>query len=134
MGKQKEAILLVEGWGKQYIDALLSNKVDEYGVITSPGKFEGEHFIVGFFWGVGLEGAADEEIYDVDTQYFVFELAEWESLIPGTVYGLDEYSEELWLVLWEDDNGFINSYWLTESALNDLREGAQKEAEEAQDE
>ena len=129
MDKQKEAVSLVKGWGKDYIDALLSSEVDEYGIITPPGKFEFEHFTVKFFWNVALEGAADEEIYDpdYDTPYYVFKLVQWKNLIPKAVYGQDEY---LWLVLWEDDSGFVLSGWLTKDDLNELRENIQKKVDE----
>lgn len=81
--------------------------VDEHGLISSPGKFEGEAVYVPHFWTLGLDGGADEDTYEEDpfrdgeVHVFVFYLTgddrkRWPSL--ANVESLE---------LRESENGFV---------------------------
>lgn len=74
-------------------------KVDERGIIRSPGKFEGEPVYAPHFWSVFLEGGADED----DGENLYFDVSTGEA---------NEFSD--WLadvqrvVLYEDEQGFVH--------------------------
>jgi len=80
---------------RRYVETHYST--DAHGLITSPGKFEGEPLYVPAYWDMGLEGMADED----DGGSFVFELndAEWDTW--------PELKGQTHLVLWEDSQGFV---------------------------
>ena len=73
-----------------------------------PGKFEGEPDYTTYFWDFVLDGGGDETFYDIDGK-------------PVDMFRLDEtdYEEfpelegDKYLVIWEDDNGFVNSQTFT---------------------
>lgn len=73
---------------------------NELGLICNPGKFEGEHPCVPFFWNLGLEGGADEETDDGE---FVFRINEDERAMFPVLCDVKR------LVLWETDSGFVYS-------------------------
>ena len=51
------------------IEALF--ELDAKGVITSPGKFEGEPAYVPYYWDKGLDGWADDEPDDYSYLFYV---------------------------------------------------------------
>lgn len=83
-----------------FIDEL---KVDEHGMVRSPGKFEGEPSFVPELWD---QDGEDETVIDPDTEqetrvfYITFDDAE--RLGHGLKAG-----NTVWLT--EDDQGFVNS-------------------------
>jgi hypothetical protein len=46
--------------------------VNHFGLITDPGKFEGEPIYIPHFWQIGLEGLADED----DGETFLFHVTD----------------------------------------------------------
>ena len=79
--------------------------VNEYGIITSPGKFEGEMAYVPYFWDLVLEGFSDEEIWDDDLLISRFKIdTDLVSLFPGSLT-VDDVDKAL--DLWEDGQGFV---------------------------
>lgn len=58
-------------------DVLNLYTVNEHGIITSPGKFEGEPLYVPYFWDMGINGSYERiEIDETDGKawltYFVY--------------------------------------------------------------
>jgi hypothetical protein len=70
------------------------------GIITSPGKFEGESVYAPHYWNLGLEGGADED----DGESYVFHLDSSDVLV------WPELSSVRTLRLIEDDNGFVHTF------------------------
>jgi hypothetical protein len=73
--------------------------IDANGIVTSPGKFEGEPEFVVHYWELGLEGSADSD----DEGKFTFKLG-----IDDAVGYHNKLQAGDTLVLWEDDNGFVH--------------------------
>lgn len=72
--------------------------VNEHGIITSPGKFEGEMVYCPAFWDASLNGCADVD--DGPTQKFKLtaeDRAEW-----------PELKGRHWLTLYESEQGFVS--------------------------
>ena len=88
-------------------------------IINDPGKFEGEVEGIRRLWeNVVLNGGADEEIYDGDIQYSVF-YADGPDLMDGLYSSLFASDPDCFAIaLMEDEQGFVNSYWLTEAEYN----------------
>ena len=87
---------------------------DDNGVITSPGKFEGEQNYVPYFWNLGLDGCADTDIspdsftddethsnYLTDHPVFGFGLTDADRAKWPELKGQDR------IELWESDLGFV---------------------------
>jgi len=55
---------------RQYI--LSTFKIDQEGIIRSPGRFEGERLYVPYFWDAYLQGLADRD----DGKIFGFDITE----------------------------------------------------------
>lgn len=72
--------------------------VNDNGVVTSPGKFEGEPSYVVHFWDGYMNGMCDED--DGETVTFILEDADFEEF-PAlrTFQKID---------LWEDSQGFVH--------------------------
>lgn len=72
-------------------------------IIHEPGKFEGEHISVPHFWDVVMDGCTDD-VYIGETPYSFIVIDEDDRALFAD---LTEYG----LVLWESDNGFVNTKW-----------------------
>lgn len=85
-------------------DILDHYKVDSHGVIRSPGKFEGEMLYIPYFWEVGLDGLADDDIeVGNDNVEWIFEITDDDrAMFP-------ELGKTTVLKLWESDQGFVYS-------------------------
>lgn len=86
-------------------DVLNSYDVNEYGIITSPGKFEGEMVYVPSLWDIVLGGMADEEYYE-------------EGILLADIHitsAVDEFPEleSGTYTLWESEQGFVHCEMLT---------------------
>lgn len=72
--------------------------------VAGPGKFEGEPAYVPYFYEFGLNTQCDYEAYDaLETYYQAFKVRENDTSIFPELVGT--YA----VVLWESDNGFVNS-------------------------
>lgn len=73
-------------------------RANESGLITAPGKFEGEPIYAPYFWDQFLQGMADED----DGEWVTFEItAQDEQLFPE-LKGIQRVR------LYEDDVGFVH--------------------------
>lgn len=83
-------------------------------IIREPGKFEGEHISVPYFWDLAMESGSTIDVWDCnDTQYsfFVFDAAERAAFPDITeLYGL---------ALYESEQGFVNAVWFATQAEYD---------------
>lgn len=76
--------------------------INEHGVITSSGKFEGEMYYAVNFWGCALDGFCDrDEVLEDGTIVAIFDLdaqdyKDYPELEGNTI-----------LSIWENDNGFV---------------------------
>lgn len=79
--------------------------VDKYGLINSPGKFEGECLYVPYFWNMTMISAQDEDLYDpVDGIYYsLFTVTD----IDRTIF--PELKDVKVVSLWESESGFVFS-------------------------
>ena len=78
--------------------------VGEHGLISSPGKFQGEAAYVPHFWMLGLDGGADGDIYadrDEEAPVFVFHLTDADRTRWPQLAKVER------LELWESENGFV---------------------------
>lgn len=85
---------------------------DEYGIISNPGKFEGEPSWVTQLWDRALGGFADETVHDGTMAIDAFKL----DANLATLTGLDA-SPDHYICLWSDDNGFVNHMLMTQDQL-----------------
>jgi len=76
--------------------------LNENGVITSPGKFEGEMYYAVHFWNMTLDGFCDrDEMLDDGTLVAIYDIGQID---------YDDYPElegNTELTIFEDDNGFV---------------------------
>ncbi len=79
-------------------DILALYDLNELGIISSPGKFEGEPVYAPFFWDTLLEGGADEELEDGAAVFYV--TTEERREFP-------ELADIATVSLWETESGFI---------------------------
>ena len=78
-------------------------RLDEHGIVRSPGKFEGEPWWVVALWDVSLDGFADREDFDGATLLVSFAIdSDLVAAIGYRPVSCDFVS------LWESDNGFVN--------------------------
>ena len=89
-------------------------KVNEAGVITDLGKFQGEPLYAVYLWEAVLDSSSDFSVEDGDTTLDIFEIksediAEWPELIG--VVGV---------AIWEDENGFVHTKELSALELSKL--------------
>lgn len=84
--------------------------VNESGRITSPGKFEGEHFAAFVLWDMAMNGFADtDSTAEDDTPYFEFALSLDEMLDYGLVAEMDAEGNNLYYArLVESESGFVS--------------------------
>jgi hypothetical protein len=78
-------------------------EIDNYGIIRTPGKFEGHMLYVPYFWNMVLEGYGYEVYDEYNVPITFLEITKEDKKkfpeIRG-VYGI---------ALWEDDYGFVNT-------------------------
>lgn len=76
----------------------------------NPGKFENEPAYTEYYWSLAMQGFSDDEIYDLDdTPISVFKINPDDRAKHG-------FSEDTaYLILWEEDQGFVSSFEFTES-------------------
>ena len=80
-------------------------KIDDFtGLITSPGKFEGEMIYAPYFYDLALDGHQDDVRFDGDVQVDIFNISKTDT------DHFNELSSDLGntLELWQDDMGFVN--------------------------
>ena len=87
-------------------------KFDENGIITTPGKFQGEPGWILQLWEKVMGGFADESVHDGSTAYDAFKLTDEMALLTGYPARSDAY-----VVLWSDDKGFVSHMTMTEDML-----------------
>lgn len=99
--------------------------VDENGIIISLGKFEGEPSYVPFFWGMVLGGAYTTAITTVcdDTYYFILITEEYAERFELDWAGY-------YIVLTENDQGFVYSYIVSPEQMQTMEETYNKEWDE----
>jgi hypothetical protein len=77
--------------------------INENGVITSPGKFEGEMYYAVSFWGEALDGfSSNDEYLEDGTVVAVFELCQED------YKNFPELEGNTFLRIWEDEQGFVH--------------------------
>lgn len=87
-------------------------ETNDEGIITSPGKFEGEPEWIVTLYEMVLNGMADESVHDGTMVIDAFKLdAEMARLT-----GLEESSEH-YVCLWSNDQGFVSHKVLTENQV-----------------
>jgi hypothetical protein len=96
----------------------MSDEIEEYkvrdGIIVSPGKFEGEPYWMPTLYDMVLGGMADESIHDGSTAYDAFKIDSNLSILTGLKV------QDAYLVIWSDDNGFINHMIMNQNELDNL--------------
>ncbi len=86
--------------------------INQHGIICNPGKFEGEMLYTPHFYDAILAGGSDLEIYDLNDQiYDIFKIA-----AEDCIY-FPELTSTLFLVCFEDDQGFV---YCDEFKLNEI--------------
>ncbi len=94
------------------------------GIITNPGKFEGELTVAAYFWEQANEGGATDEVFysgdDTQFSFFVFDKVD-KVLYPAIK---DDYG----MSLYESDNGFVHAvYYKTQEdyqgSIDELERG-----------
>ena len=102
-------------------------------IIREPGKFEGEHISVPYFWDFAMESGG-QDVYGSDEtlySFFVIDSDDRAKFPDLTEYGI---------CLYESDQGFVNAVWFDtqaeyEKAIADLEaESAESEEDEESDE
>ena len=83
--------------------------VNEQGIITSPGKFEGEMIYIPYYWDMALEGFSDDTLWDDDVQIDRFVIGTEDTREFPELQGFQAYVIELW----ELDNGFVHGQFVT---------------------
>lgn len=74
------------------------------GIIRNPGMFEHEPVWLPAFWGLVLDGAADETVYDeYDRPHDVFVVT------PEDVAQWPELRDAVRVEVWQDDQGFVRA-------------------------
>ena len=82
--------------------------VNEYGIITSPGKFEGEMVYVPYFWELAMGGGGMDTEWDGNSPIEVFEI---EKDDIGNFSGIFKKNDEgLILRIKEDSHGFVHAW------------------------
>jgi len=78
-------------------EILRNYKINERGMISSPGKFESEMLYVPYFWNLGLEGSADRD----NGKIFGFDIS------PEEKFVFPELRGRRTVKLYERDDGFV---------------------------
>ncbi len=91
--------------------------VNDQGTITSPGKFEGEQAYVVALWDLVMGGCSDEDVDDNGMLVSVFTIdAELIAAWPDA-FEVNTVRNDAAVLLWESDNGFVNSSVVTKDEL-----------------
>ena len=77
------------------------------GYIVSPGKYEGEAIYIPYFHEMALHGFANETDYGPDEYSTVYDYFD---VIEKDVELFPELRDITRVCIWEDDNGFVNSF------------------------
>ncbi len=93
-------------------------RLDEHGIVCSPGKFEGEPWYVVALWELVLNGCADSEIFDGDDLISVFTLDKDLRDACGLETPRRDGADHI--VLWERSDGFVCSRQLSTTQLHGL--------------
>ncbi len=84
-------------------------KADEYGMIRASGKFEGERIYVPFYYGLALEGFADESGDLADgTAWDAFDVEE-DAIECAEMFDGDTSDDDVILVIYYHDDGSIRT-------------------------
>lgn len=89
--------------------------INEHGIIQDLGKFEAEPAYAPYFWDFVLGGSSSETLYDNDRPVDVF-IVDAEDVAKFPVLQ-DVYA----VVIWETDQGFVNTREMTERQLDAYR-------------
>ncbi len=106
-------------------EILKKYKVDEHGIIISPGKFEGEKFYAPYFYDLSLESSVDETLYYGDIQIDIFIISEED------VKEFPELKDTYAIILFVSDQGFV--YLKHFETKEDFEEAMEQFEEEQQD-
>lgn len=87
--------------------------VNERGIITNPGKFEGEPSYVPALWDAAIEGRSDRTVMDGETEISCFQIDEEIAEAIGEAGAM----RGMFVCLWEDDQGFVFSETWSEDDL-----------------
>jgi predicted Fe-S protein YdhL (DUF1289 family) len=79
------------------------------------GKFEAEPCLVEYYWGLGLEGLAEREAGSAVAWRICSSDLDTDEICDGCVETLSERVGE-WLMLWEDEQGFVSHMWVQNDA------------------
>jgi hypothetical protein len=82
------------------------------GFIVSPGKFEGEPEWILTLHEMVMSGMADHSVHDGTMAIDAFALDERISVLTGK-----PVTEDAYVCLWTDDNGFVNHMVMSENEL-----------------
>ena len=83
------------------IDYVCPYDTNEHGIITSPGKFEGEMYYVPYYYDLWLQGSYDRDYTEDNILYTVFILSiEDCKLFP-------ELCDDYILEVWQTEQGFV---------------------------
>lgn len=83
--------------------------VDSNGTIETPGKFEGEHISVPYFWDAVLNGDCVES-FDGDTLLSFLTIGE------DDLEQFPDLKDRYGLCLYESEQGFVNAVWFDSRA------------------
>ncbi len=102
---QSDEHLLDDTLQQESLEFADSFDYDEYGSITSPGKFEREGRYTPYFWNMTMISAQDEDLYDSedDTHYSLFNITDIDRAI------FPELKDVKVVSLWESESGFVFS-------------------------
>lgn len=99
---------------RETLAGYLTTNPDDYtvrgGVITSPGKFEGEPLYVPYYYGIGLEGFADESGTLKDgTAWDAFYISEDEEKACAQFFDGNTTREYDTVILYYSDSGSVSA-------------------------
>jgi hypothetical protein len=77
--------------------------LNRHGIVSTPGKFEGEPWYVVALWERTLEGRAEHSEYDGDTEISSFMLTS----ALREIIDFDRTDPRAWISLWEREDGFV---------------------------
>jgi len=78
--------------------------VNEYGIITSPGKFEGDMAYIPYFWDMVMNGTG-EDIWEDDLLITRLTIDNEDVKEFSGILTKDDLNKEI--ELWEDNSGFV---------------------------
>jgi hypothetical protein len=86
-------------------------QTDKNGIISNPGKFEGEHISTPYAWDIVLNGCQDKTYTNAQGEtvdvVLVNPATELYHLTDGIPYAI---------LLWESSQGFVYAIWMTSEA------------------